>query len=153
QRADRFGCLRDDLLCNGRRRVAWEREVDLPGDKGHGAGCETGNDAPLDGVEKGPPGLPILWVAHELDRVVGLELHELERPGADRVEAHVLGLPMARIDRSHTGGQQREQRRLRFRQVERGLMLVVDRDLLEVRIPDPAWVLAEVLLPNQALPG
>src|SRR5215510_3252853 len=59
---------------------------------------------------------------------------------------------MARIDRPHAGGQQREQRRLRLRQVKCGLMLAVDRDVLEVRVPDAARVPAEVLLTNQALP-
>ena len=148
-----LGACRMICFATGGVASPTEREVDLAGDKGQGAGCETGNDAPLDGVEIGPPRLPIVWVAHELDRVVGLELHELERPGADRVEAHVLGLPMARIDGPHAGGQQRDQRRLRLRQVERRLMLAVDRDLLEVRVPDAARVLAEIILPNQALPG
>ena len=46
QLAGRFGSLQDDLLCNGSDASP---QVDLAGDKSQGLGCETGNDAPLDG--------------------------------------------------------------------------------------------------------
>jgi hypothetical protein len=61
--------------------------------------------------------------ADELDRFVGLELDELERPRADRVGAHVSGADMAGIDRRIAGGEQRQQRRLRPLQVKRGLVV------------------------------
>ena len=124
-------------------QVERERHVELAGDEGQHAGRAVGDDAPLDGIDVGLPLAPIVGVAHELDRLVALELDELEGTGADRLGAHLGGRHVAGIDRVVAGGEQRDERRLRPAEVEGHLVVAVGRHLLQVVPPDLARVLAE----------
>src|SRR5262249_60039877 len=113
----------------------------------------VGNDAPVDGVEIRPAGPPIMRIAHESYRVIGLELDELEWTRADRMGAHVLCRHVARVHGRHSRSQQHDERRLRFAQMESGLIVIIDRDILEIGVPDAARILAEiVLLAEEAMP-
>src|SRR5712671_1356558 len=67
----------------------------------------------LDAVEIGPVFFPIVGIPRQLDRLVGFELDEPERAGADRVRAHLGRRDVAGIDRRITRGEQSQQRRLR----------------------------------------
>ncbi len=85
-----------------------------------------------------------MLVARELDRLVGLERHELERPGADRVGAHLRRRDVARIDRRHAGCQQRQEGGLRPLEVEDRASVALDRDAVEVLVPGLAGIDAQL---------
>ncbi len=99
--------------------------------------------------------LPVVGVAHQRDALVRLERGELERSGADRLGAHVAAGHVARIDGREAGGEEAEERRLRPAEMEAHLMVALDGDLLEVRIPFLARVLAPaaVRLAGDRVPG
>ena len=71
------------------------------------------DDRVFDAVEIGQPRLPVIRVLRHLDVLVGLELDEFERAGADRMLAHLRRRDVAGIDRRHAGGEQREKGGLR----------------------------------------
>ncbi len=137
--------LRLNVLHQRHGQVERERHVELAGDEGQHAGRAVGDDAPVDGIDVGVPLAPIVGVAHELDRLVALELDELERTRADRLGAHVGRRHVAGIDRVVAGGEQRDERSLRPAEVERHLVVAVGRHLLQVVPPDLARVLAKAV--------
>src|SRR5262245_25397628 len=90
----------------------------------------------------------------DVGTALGLELDELEWTRADRMGAHVLCRHVARVHGRHSRSQQHDERRLRFAQMESGLIVIIDRDILEIGVPDAARILAEiVLLAEEAMPG
>ena len=100
----------------------------------------------FDAVEIGLALLPVVRVAHQLACSLLLELGELERPGADRLGAHLGGRDVAGIDRAVARGEQHQQRRLRLLEVEGRLVVAVGRDLLEIAVPGRARILAQLAL-------
>src|SRR6266705_1793566 len=96
---------------------------------------------------------PIVGVADQLDGLVALELHELERSGADRLRAHVLGRDVTGIDRRVAGGEQGEEGGLRTPEDEAHLMVAVGDDLFQIVPPDFARVLSEFVLCLAACPS
>ena len=88
---------------------------------------------------------PIVGVAHELHRLVALELDELEWTRADGLGAHQRRRYMAGIDGVVAGGKEGEEGGLRALEMERHLMVAVDRHLLQVVPPNLARVLAEAV--------
>ena len=108
-----------DVLEQRDRDFGRERHVELAGNKSENGRRAVGDDGELDAVEMRQALLPVVRIAGDLDRFVGLELDEFERAGAGRLGAHVAGRDMAGIDRRVAGGEQRQQRRLRPLQVER----------------------------------
>ena len=128
---------------NGQR--AGEGQLVLAGDKGEDRGRAVAQDRVLDRVEIGQARLPVIRVLDQLDELVGLELDEFERARADRMLAHLRRRDVARIDRRHAGGEQRDKRRLRPLQDERHLVIAVGDDLGEVGVPGLARVDAQPL--------
>ena len=128
-----FGACDLDVLQQRDRHLGRERHVELAGDEAEDRGRAVRDDGEFDAVEMRQALLQVIGVAGQLDRFVGLELDELERAGADRVGAHVRRRDVAGIDRRVAGGEQRQQRRLRPLQVERGLEVAVDRDVVDLR--------------------
>jgi len=90
-----------------------------------------------------------------LRATLGLELDELERPGADRTPPHLGGRHVARIDRREPRGEQRQEGGLRAFQPERHLVVGLDDDAIEVAVPGLAWIDAQRLasLALQQIPG
>src|SRR5262245_34114027 len=86
---------------------------------------------------------------------MAFEFGELERPGADRLGAHVAVGDVTGKDRRKSRGQHRQQRWLRLRQMKGDLILTIERDLFQVLIPDLARVAPEVLRLDtiEAMPG
>ena len=113
QLANRVRQLGLDVLYQRDRQIERERHVELAGDERQYPGRPVGDDAPVDGIEIRTAFAPVIRVAHELHGFVALELHELERAGADRLRAHVLSGYVTRIDRCVAGGEQRQERGLR----------------------------------------
>src|SRR5215471_9111957 len=68
----------------------------LPGGEGEN---RRGHQRVLDRVEIGPPRLPVIRIAGDLDRFVRLERDEFERAGADRIGAHLFLTCFTRIRR------------------------------------------------------
>ena len=143
--ADRVRVLRLDVLQQRDRHLGRKRHVELAGDEGENRGRAIRDDGELDAVEMRQALFPVVRVARQLDQFVGLELDELERAGADRMGAHFRRRDVAGIDRRVAGGEQRQQRRLRPLQVERGLVVAVGRDVDDLVVPGLARVLAEFL--------
>ena len=85
------------------------------------------DDRVFDAVEIRPARLPVIRIARHRDRLVRLELDELERAGADRMGAHVARQHVARVDRRPSGRQQCEKRRLRPLQMKGGLVVAIRR--------------------------
>ena len=135
-----------DVLEQRDRHLGRKRHVELAGNKAENGRRAVGDDGEFDAVEMRQALLPVVRIAGDLDGFVGLELDELERAGADRLGAHVAGRDVAGIDRRIAGGEQRQQRRLRPLQVERGLEVAVDSDVDDLVVPGLARVLAEFLL-------
>ena len=90
--------------------------------------------------------LEVVGILGELDRLVGLELDEFERPGADRLGAHVARRDVAGINRRVAGGEQRQQRRLRPLQFEGRFVIAVDGHVVDLVVPGLSRVLPELLL-------
>jgi hypothetical protein len=78
-----FGACDLDVLQQRDRHLGREGHVELAGDEAEDRGRAVGDDGELDAVEIGQALLPVVGVLDELDRLVGLELDELERAGAD----------------------------------------------------------------------
>ena len=133
--ADRVRRLRFDVLQQRDRHLGREGHVELAGDEGEDRGRAVRDDGEFDAVEIGQALLPVVGVAGQLDQFVGLELHEFERAGADRMGAHVAGRDVAGIDRRVAGGEQRQQRRLRPLQVEGGFEVAVGGDVVDLIVP------------------
>ena len=66
--------------------------------------------------------------------LVGLELDEFERPGADRMLPHLHGRDVAGVDRRETAGQQVQEPRLRPLQMKRDLVVAVGGDAIQVLV-------------------
>src|SRR5205085_6027597 len=101
------------------------------------------DDLVLDAVEIGPILLPVVGVARDLDGLVGLELDELERTGADRPAPHLRGRHMAGIDRREARGEQRDKGGLPALELEGHLEVAVGRNLIEIAVPGLARIDAE----------
>ena len=80
QLADRLRRLGLDVLEQRDRDVGAERHVELAGHERQDARRAVLDHLPVDAVEVGLALLPVVGVAHELDRVAALELDELEGP-------------------------------------------------------------------------
>jgi hypothetical protein len=115
----------------------------------------VGDDRPLDGVEIGPPGLPVIRVLRHLDVLVRLELDEFEGAGADRVLPHLGGRHMARVDRTIGRGQHHRKGRLRPLHDEGDRVIALGHDTVEVAVPRLARVQPQLVLrlADQQLPG
>ena len=153
--AHRVRRLRLDVLEQRDRHFGRECHVELAGDEGEKCGRAVRDDGELDAVEIRQALLEVVGIARQLDRFVGLELDELERPGADRVGAHLGRRDVAGIDRRIAGGEQRKQRRLRPFQVERRLVVAVGRYVLDLVVPALARILTKFLrrLAHQHIEG
>ena len=153
--ADRVGHLALHVLQHRHGQLIREGHVELAGDKGEQLRRAVRDDRPFDRVEIGQPLLPVIRVLRDLDRLVRLELDELERPGADRVLPHLRRRDVARIDRREPGGEEGEERRLRPLQVKRRLIVVVGGDVVEIGPPRLAGVEAQFFLrlALQQIPG
>ena len=145
QLADRLGRLLGHVLHQRHGDVAVERHVELASHETQYARRPAVDDAHLDGVEERPALLPVVGIAHELDRYVAIEFGELERPRADRLGAHVALRHMTRVDGRKSRREQHQERRLRMSKMEGGFMIAVRRHFLEVVVPDLARVAAELL--------
>src|SRR5262252_10424203 len=88
---------------------------------------------------------PIVRIAYELDRLVALELDELERTRANRFGAHVGGGHVAGVDRVVSGGKEGRKRRLRSVEVKDHLVLAASGYLFQVVPPELARVLTELV--------
>jgi hypothetical protein len=62
---------------------------------------------PLDAIEIGPAGFPVLRVPGDSDPLVRPEFDEFERAGANRMRAHLARQDVTGVDRRPAGGQQR----------------------------------------------
>jgi hypothetical protein len=128
----------------------------IAGREGENARRAVFDDLELDPVEIRPPLLPVVRVLHQLDRLATLVFDELERPGSDRLGAHVALRHVARINGGVARREQQRKRRLRLLHHEGRLEIAVDGDFAQVLIPDRTRVLAEVLnvaLADQHMPG
>src|SRR5207237_4894949 len=98
---------------------------------------------------------PIIGTAEQLDRVVWLEIHELERAGADRALPHLTRRNMAGIDRRPPRRQQREQPRLRPFQMKGDLVIAIGGHFPQITVPGFARVDAQLFarLAGQKIPG
>src|SRR5215469_5880856 len=67
-----------------------------------------------------------------------------DRPGADRMLAHVARRNVAGVDRRVPVGEQHQKRRLRPLQMKGDLVIAVDADPLEVAIPGFGGIDAEL---------
>ena len=155
QLADRLRRLVLHILQHRDRHLERKGHVELTADEGQHSRRAVRNDRVLDPVKIGPPRLPVIRVLRDPDRLVGLELDEFERAGADRIEAHVLRCDVARIDRRVARGDQGQQRRLRPLQHEGGFEIAVGFDRGDVVPPGFAGVGAEPFLAAaaQEIPG
>jgi hypothetical protein len=68
-----------DFMSFTSAQVERKRHIELAGDEGENPGRPVGDDAPVDGIDVGMALAPIVGVADQLDGLVALELHELER--------------------------------------------------------------------------
>ena len=146
EHAHRVGRLRLHVLQQRDRDLGREGDVELAGDEAEDRGRAVRHDRVFDAVEIGQALLPVVRVLRQLDRLVLLQLDELERPGADRIGALRRRRDVAGIDRRVAGREHREDRRLRARQMERRLQVAFGRDFLDVGEPVLARVLAEAVL-------
>src|SRR4029077_6743039 len=89
------------------------------------------------------PRFPIIRVFGDKDDLVGLELDELERAGANRAGAHVARRHVARIDWRPSGSEQRQKRRLWAFEMKGDLVVAVEAHFFEVVPPGFARIDAE----------
>ena len=153
--ADRIRRLALDVARRLQGDLIGEAHVELAGDKRECLGRPVRDDRPLDAIEVGPAGLPVVRVLDHPDVFVWLEFGEFEGPGTDRVGAHVARIDMARIDRRHTARQQHQKRRLRALQHKRHRVIAFRHDVFEVAVPGLARVEPQLLLrfAGQHVPG
>src|SRR5206468_12072187 len=76
-------CLALDLTHQGNRHDPRPGPVELARGQGQDRGRGIADYRVFDAVEIRQAGFPVIRIARNLDRLVGLELDELERPGAD----------------------------------------------------------------------
>ncbi len=127
------------------RYLVWEGHIEFAGDEGEDRSRAVGDDGVFDTVEIGAPRLPVIRVARHLDRLVGFVLDEFERPGADRMRAHLARRNVAWINRRIAGGEQRDQGRLALLEVEGHFAVAVGGDLVDIGKPGFAVVEAQLL--------
>ena len=89
QLANRLRLLALDVLQQRDGHLVGKGHVELAGDKGQQRRRAVRDDRPFDAVEIGPARLPVIRVAGQPDQLVRLVRDEFERPGADRMLAHV----------------------------------------------------------------
>ena len=146
EHADRVRRLRLHVLQQRDRDFGRERDVELAGDEAEDRGRAVREDRVFDAVEIGQALLPVVRVLHELDRLVLLQLDELERAGADRIGALLRRRDVAGIDRRIAGREHREDRGLRALEMEGRLEVALGRHVFEIEVPVLARVLAELVL-------
>ena len=154
--ADRVRRLRLDVLHQGNADIGREGDVEFAGRESEHAGRAAVDHPESDLVEIGAILFPVIGIAHQTDRVAALEFDELERPGADRLRAHHRLRNVARINDRKCAREQHQQAGLRLAQFERGLVIAVGRDVLQLGVPDLARVPVKVLrlaLADQHPPG
>jgi hypothetical protein len=88
--------------------------------------------------------LPVIGVFGDADDLIGLELDELERAGADRFGAHVARRYVAWIDRCPAGGEQCQKRGLDAFEMKGDLVVAVGAHFFEVVPPGFARIDAEL---------
>src|SRR5205085_11052735 len=93
--ADRLRRLSSEILqsryCDAIRRI----DVEFAGEEGEVPRRDFPHDRVFNAVEIWPSRFPIIGIADQLDRLVWLEIHELERAGADRALPHLTRRNMA----------------------------------------------------------
>ena len=142
--ADRLRHLTLDVL-QLRHRDA-EINLLVAGHERQQPGRDILDDPVFDAVEIRPARLPVIRIADHRDRLVRLELDELERPGADRMLPHLRRRDVTRIDRRPSGRQHRQERRLRPLQVKGDLVVALGRHLRDIVKPRLARVDAQFFL-------
>src|SRR5262249_12782652 len=101
--------------------------IELPGNKRQVRSRRLLDDRVFDPVEIRPVFLPVIRVAGDFNAVIGLELDELERAGADRMLAHLRRRAMTGIDRREPAGKQHRESGLWPLQFEGDLVITVRR--------------------------
>src|SRR5437763_10025177 len=94
----RVWCLLSYVLHQRNGNPGRKREIELARDKGKNGRRAVRNYCPFNAIQVGTTRLPVLWIAHQLDRFVWLVGNELEGPGTNRVLPHGLWRDVARID-------------------------------------------------------
>ncbi len=143
--ANRFRFLALQFLHQRQCQDALGVAVEFTAGEGQDRGRGIGDEGVFDAVEIGPVLFPVIRVAGDLDRLVGLEFDEFERAGADRFEPHIARRHMTGIDRRPARGQQGDEGRLRPLQVEGHLVIVIDADPFEVAVPGSTRVDPQLL--------
>ena len=99
----------------------------------------------LDAVEVRLARLEVVGIAHQPDAVELLERFQLERPGADRLGAHLRPRDVAGVDRRESRGQQGQQRRLRMVEMDGDFVVAAAVHVVDVAVPAAARVLAQLV--------
>ena len=128
--ADRARHLALDVGQIWRRQPAGQ--VEFAGDECQDRGCPVFDDREFDAVEIGQARLPVIRVLCQRDVLVGFELDEFERTGADRLLAHLVRRLMAWGNRGEAACQQRRECRLPPLQVKRHLVITIGGNGIEV---------------------
>src|SRR5262249_38931864 len=110
------------------------------GNKGQDRGRAVAQDRVFDRIEIGYARLPVVRVLYDLYEFIRLELDEFERARADRMLAHLRRRDVAGVDRRHTRGEQRDERRLGSFQYKCRLVIAIGVDLGEIVVPGLARV-------------
>src|SRR5215471_17086538 len=103
---DRLRHLAPDVLEKRDGQLVGEGHIELAGDKRENRRRPIRYDRVIDPVEVRTTFLPIVWVPGQLDRLVRLELDELERASADRVLPHFARWDVTGIDRRVSRGEE-----------------------------------------------
>ena len=137
------------------RDLARERHVDLVRYEGQHGRRPVGDHFELDAVEIWSVLPPVVGVARQLDGHVRIEVDHFEGPRANRLGAHGRRADVAGVDGREARGDEGQERRLRAPQLERDLVIAGDGDLLQVLVPVPTGILAELVLPlfRDGVPG
>ena len=154
--ANRFRRLRFHILEQAHTDVGRKGDIEFTGLEGEHARRQAVDDSESDFIQIRAVFFPVVGIADETDRFSALELDEFERTGANRPGAHRRLRNVAGIYGRKSAGEQHGQARLRLAQFERGLVVAIDRDVLELRVPDLARVAAEIVnvaLADQHPPG
>src|SRR5262249_36976604 len=138
-----------------RDRKAAESHIELAGNECQYGGRHIADDCILDAVEIRPTRIPVIGVAHQLDRLIRLKFYKFEGAGADRMLAHVARRDMAGVDRRKPGGGETQKSGLRPLHHKGGLVVAVGGDLLEIAVPGLAGIDAKLLgrFALQEVPG
>src|SRR5204862_1077784 len=87
---NRFPCPLTAILHQRNGNPERKREIELARDKGKNGRRAVRNYCPFNAIQVGTTRLPVLWIAHQLDRFVWLVGNELEGPGTDGTLPHCL---------------------------------------------------------------